>query len=418
MRRAAFVLLGLYVFTLPWEHSIDLGAGIGSISRVAGMLAMAAGLIAVAIQGGVRRMTLFHATVGVFYLLMLASSFWTVDAPATAMAIRAFPQEVWIVWLIWEFAPDSSHRAALMFSFVAGGYVTALLTIRDYTAATIFPRSDIRFSPDGWNPNELAILMALGIPMAAGLLCRPQKFLVRAVALGYLLLAPMTVVLAGSRGGLAAMTIAAISVPVILGRRGKLRLLAAVVLLAAISVATFALTPANSWRRLATVGSEAFGGNLNDRLSIWRSGLRTFEASSSNTLIGVGADGFLPAVGLGYAAHNTYLSILVGGGLAGFAIFSLLLIQVIAASLQASVRERGALLFCLACWMVAATGGIWEHLRPTWFLFGLIAASRLNDRGKIVSLSAPWNAWARKTDRKPVPAEYPRLIEFPRSPVV
>ncbi len=375
MRRAAGIFLWLYVFTIPWEHSTDIGTGIGSVSRVMGIVAMLAGLVAVAMRGSMRRMTLFHATVGAFYLLVLASYFWTVDADATAKAIRTFAQAMWVAWLIWEFAPDVIHRSQLMFAFVAGGYVTGLLTVLAYAGSTIVSRGDLRFSPDGWNPNQLGILMALGIPMAAMLVCRPQKLLVRAVALGYLLLAPLVVVLTASRDGFVAMAIAATSIPFLLGRRSLLRRLTAVLFLIAIATATVVFSPANSWKRLATVGSETVTGNLNDRLPIWRSGLRTFESNALHTTVGIGADGFLNGVGLAYVAHNTYLSILVNFGIVGFTVFLLLLLQALGAVLPANTLERLALIFCLVCWMVAVTAATWEQLRPTWFLFGLIAAS-------------------------------------------
>jgi hypothetical protein len=114
MRKIAFLLLWLYVFTIPWEHSTDIGAGIGSVTRVAGIAALLAGLTAVALRGSMRRMNLFLATAGAFYLLVVASYFWTVDAEATGRAIRTFAQAMWVVWLIWEFAPDAVRRSKLM----------------------------------------------------------------------------------------------------------------------------------------------------------------------------------------------------------------------------------------------------------------------------------------------------------------
>ena len=101
MRRFAFIMLWLYVFTIPWEHSTDIGTGIGSVTRIVGIAALMAGLAAVAMCGSIRRLTLFHTTVSVLYLWILSSYLWTVDADATAMAIRTFAQAMWAVWLIW-----------------------------------------------------------------------------------------------------------------------------------------------------------------------------------------------------------------------------------------------------------------------------------------------------------------------------
>ena len=285
-----------------------------------------------------------------------------------------------------------------MFAFVAGGYVTAFLTLRDYHGTTIVTQGDIRFSPDGWNPNQLAILMALGIPMAALLVCRPQKLFVRAVALGYLVLAPLVVVLTASRGGFVTLAIAPMSIPVILGRRSVLCRMAAVALLVAMVAVSVVSAPANSWRRLATVGREAISGNLNDRLPIWQSGIRAFESNPRATTIGAGADGFLSAAGLAYVAHNTYLSMLVNVGSLGFSIFLFLLLQLFAAARNAPALERLALIFCLTCWMVAVGAATWEQLRPTWFLFGLIAASGSGKQSDVAFASVPtlaYDGWTR-----------------------
>lgn len=394
MRRFAFIMLWLYVFTIPWEHSTDIGTGIGSVTRIVGIAALMAGLAAVAMCGSIRRLTLFHTTVSVLYLWILSSYLWTVDADATAMAIRTFAQAMWAVWLIWEFAPGASHRRSLMFAFVSGGYVTGYLTMRDYLGTTFITRGDVRFSPDGWNPNQLGILMALGVPMAALLICQLKSPLARAMAFSYMFLAPLIVVLTASRDGFVTLAIAAISVPVILGHRSVRRRLVAIAILAAGAATTVMYTPANSWNRLATIGSEFMSGNLNDRLPIWQSGIRTFTASSSNVVIGVGADGFLNAAGLGYVAHNTYLSVLVNLGLVGFTLFVLLLLQLIRATLQASDLERLTFTFCLGCWIVAVGAATWEALRPTWFLFGLIAASGLSEHPALVLLpTLPNRQW-------------------------
>lgn len=148
MRKVAFISLWLYVFTLSGEHSIDFEGGIGSVTRVVGILALLAGLIAVAMRGSMRRITAFHTKVIAFYLLVVASFFWSADSDATAKAIRTFAQAMWVVWLIWEFAPETLQRRHLMLAYISGGCVSAILTVRE-SAISIIARGGTRFSADG-----------------------------------------------------------------------------------------------------------------------------------------------------------------------------------------------------------------------------------------------------------------------------
>jgi O-antigen ligase len=377
MRKLAFSTLWLYVFTLSWEHSIDFAGGIGSVTRVVGILAMLAGVTAVAMRGSMRRITVFHATVIAFYLLVLASFFWGVDSDATAKAIRTFAQTIWVVWLIWEFASGMAQRRWLMLAYVMGSYVSIVATISNFAAMRVIAKG-ARISADGWNPNELAVMLAIGIPFAALLTCKPHRFFVRVVGIGYLLMAPATIILTASRGGAIAMGIAIIPIPRIFSKHSISRQIIALVLLGTVLAVAATVAPESSWNRLSTIGAEIATGNLNDRLPIWQHGLQIFEANLQNAIIGVGADGFLQAVGLGYVAHNTYLSILVNNGLVGFAVFLAILAQAALGGLRSEEPERWVIMASLLCWAVAVGSGSWEQNRATWFVLGLVYTSSFN----------------------------------------
>ena len=51
MRRAAWVLLLVFAFAVPWEYSMDLGEPLGNIARIAGLLVLLAAIPAV-LQAG------------------------------------------------------------------------------------------------------------------------------------------------------------------------------------------------------------------------------------------------------------------------------------------------------------------------------------------------------------------------------
>src|SRR5207244_10241523 len=107
------------------------------------------------------------------------------------------------------------QRLSLVFAYVAGGLVTSYLTIRDFMDTGIVTHAEIRFTAEGWNPNDLAITLAIGIPFAALLIRKPTTLLLRAVGAGYLLIAPVAIILTASRGGAIAMVVSALSIPLI-----------------------------------------------------------------------------------------------------------------------------------------------------------------------------------------------------------
>ena len=71
-------------------------------------------------------------TPGAFWWLTLAlflwfccSYFWTIDPVATLEKIRAYFQEMMIVWLVWEFADTPADLRDLLRATVAGSWVLA-----------------------------------------------------------------------------------------------------------------------------------------------------------------------------------------------------------------------------------------------------------------------------------------------------
>ncbi len=373
MRKVAYLLLWLYVFTLPWDNILQFGEPIGSAGRVAAFIAFAGSTALVVTGGKMRRLRPFHdATVG--YLVIVALSIlWTADPENTPHYVRVYVQSALVVWLLWELVSDQHAIDRLALAYVLGAYVAAFSIFRGFSAATIAAGAqEARFSADNWDANDLALVLALAIPLAVYVASKRTHWTSTWLARGYLILGPMAVVLTSSRSGIVVTAIALCALPLFLHRQSAAAKLAMVLILVCTGWLAWNYAPQQSWSRLSTIYSSLRAGDLNERQLIWQTALRSF---GSNCLVGVGAGAFQSGVGSYYTAHNTFLAVLVEQGLVGFSVFSLILGGAIYSITRLQGEERWMCVFLLLCWAVGAFTLGWAMHRVTWFVLGFVFSS-------------------------------------------
>src|SRR5690606_31979366 len=140
-----------------------------------------------------------------------------------------------------------------------GSYVAAFDTIRVYRSQAELLR---RYAAGGGDANDLAMILALAIPMAWYLGTVYRQPLLRWLCRGYLPVALVAIGLTGSRGGMLATTVALLVVPLLLTRLSPGRLTTAIVMLVAAGGLAIAYTPETLIERFATTGVELEGGRL------------------------------------------------------------------------------------------------------------------------------------------------------------
>jgi O-antigen ligase len=378
MRRIAWLLLLLFAFVIPWEYSLDLGVPLGNIARLAGLLVLLAAIPAVLASGRLRAPGPMLWLVMALYLWFCCTYFWTIEPLATLDKMRGFFQVMMIVWLVWEFAESPGDLRALLRAAVAGSWVLAILTIGDFASAQAIASAQIRFAASGQDPNDVARFLDLGFPLAALLANSESRWPWRLLAAGYLPLGLLAVLLTASRGGfLAALVSLAGSGLLLLHGRPK-RALAGLLALPPIAALLWLLLPQGGLARLATIPEQLQRGDLNQRLNIWEAGWHAFVRAP---FFGTGVGTFVSAAGTAFSdtAHNTALSIAVGGGLC--ALF--LATAIVAAALWSIAQMRGplrwAMATALAVWLITSLVATVEESRSTWLLLAIIAlAGRLS----------------------------------------
>ena len=377
MRRLTWILLLVYAFTIPWEYSLDLGPPLGNIARIVGLVLLLAAIPAVLQAGRLRTPGPIQWLVLIFYLAICCSYFWTIDPAVTLERLRAWIQELMVVWLAWEFAESPADLRWLLRATVAGSWVLAVLTLGDLASPGAIATGQIRFVAEGQDPNDAARYLDMGFPLAALLFEGEPRWYGRLLAAGYLPLGFIAVLLTASRSGFLGAMVALAGCALLLGR-GRFRVaLAGVFSLPAIMAVVWFAVPHETLQRLATIGEQIQSGELNQRWNIWTAGWHAFAQAP---LLGRGAGTFVVAAGTAPldTAHNTALSILVEGGLCTFTVALALLALAGRAAMQTHGPVRVAFATALAvCWVTSLVATV-EESRTTWMLLALIAlAARL-----------------------------------------
>lgn len=377
MRKIAWALLLLFAFTIPWEYSLDLGEPLGNVARIAGLLVLLAAIPALLQAGKLRKPGPMQWVVLSLYLWFCLTCFWTVEPAVTLSRMRGFFQEMMLVWLVWELAESPEDLRSLMRTYLAGAWVLALLSLANAGSVEAIAAGQIRFAAPGQDPNDAARFLDLGLPLAALLLQSERRWPARLLAMGYLPMGLVAVLLTASRGGFLAAALALAGCALLLGRSQSRMVLAGAASLPVLSAVLWFSVPHETLQRLATIPGQLQSGDLNQRWAIWTAGWRAFERAP---FLGSGAGSFVSAAGTNPldTAHNTELSIVVGGGLIALSLAIAILVLAVRAALSTRGPLRLALVTVLLVLVVAAQVDTVEENRATWLLLGIMAlAGRL-----------------------------------------
>jgi O-antigen ligase len=379
MRRIVWLLLLLFVFSIPWEYSLDLGAPLGNIARVAGLVLLLAAVPAILQLGQIHWPGPLQWLTLALYLWLCCSFFWTSAPDATQIKLRGYFQEMMVVWLIWEFAESPKDLRNLLRVWLAGSWVLAFLTIANFASVDPGSTDQLRFAAVGQDPNDVARYLDLGFPIAALLLDGKERWPGRLLAAGYLPLGFGCVLLTASRGGFVAAVVALAGCAVIFYWRHSKGILAGALVVPAVAGAIRALLPHETLERIGSITNPLQNGDLNQRVNIWSAGWRAFLEAP---LCGHGAGSFVTAAKLAPidTAHNTILSILVEGGLCALVLATGIVALSVRSILKTCGTLRLALSTLMAVWLTSSLVGTVGESRTTWLLLAVIALShRLAD---------------------------------------
>jgi O-antigen ligase len=383
LRWMAYLSLWAFVFAVPFEEQVppEISQGV-AVSRWFGLAAGCFTFLFILTVRRCRKPIVVHYWMGMFVLWAVMSLTWSVAPEDTAIRIGTYVQLLLLVWLIWELAPTEYLCRGLFFAYVLGTFVPCVKTIQNsilgyvnVNGVDVHAANGERFTASGINANDLGLLLVLSVPISVYLLTRRNSGWIACLCWLQLGLAITTILLTGSRGSLISLVVALTIVPLSLPVMSKAKRSIFLIAIAGILAGAILFIPSSTWERLLTTGSEMTQGTLTHRTSIWAAGVIVFR---DNALVGVGSGAFGTSVrnllDIPYVSHNLFLSVLVELGTIGAFIAFVLLTCSVYSAFRLPRQERGLWMVLLLSWAVGVSSLTWEYRKPTWILFGLLAA--------------------------------------------
>lgn len=190
-----------------------------------------------------------------------------------------------------------------------------------------------RISALGHDENEMSYLLVLGVTCGLHLLRLKKNTLLRVLLIISILIFSFFTIATGSRTGMILLFVVftIFALGSMRSAKGRLGLILFAIVLFVAASFFLPFISESTISRLFETRELVTSGNLSGRGTIWQNGMNAFF--DGNVVTGAGYDNFMIRYseyvgGNGKAAHNTYLSFLVCGGLLGFILFVVLLIAI------------------------------------------------------------------------------------------
>jgi O-antigen ligase len=408
LRRMAYLSLWAFLCAVPFEEQVppEIPQGV-AVSRWFGLAAGCFTFLLILTTRRFRKPIVAHYWMGIFVLWVVLSLTWSVAPEDTAIKIGTYLQLLLLVWLIWELAPTEYLCRGLFFAYILGTFVPCITTIQNsilgrvrVNGVDVHVANGERFTAPGINANDLGLLLVLSVPMSVYLLTRRNSGSIAYLCWLQLGLAITTILLTGSRGSLISLVVALTIVPLSLPIMSKAKRSIFLIAIAGILVGAILFIPSTTWERLLTTGSEMTQGTLTHRTSIWAAGVAVFR---DNALVGVGSGAFGTSVrnllDIPYVSHNLFLSVLVELGAIGAFIAFVLFTCSVYPAFRLPRQERRLWMVLLLSWAVGVSSLTWEYRKPTWILFGLLAAHIAATKDSLLNMPV-LQAWSPGPSRK------------------
>lgn len=379
MKVALRWFLGLYLLLLGSEELFK-GPGWVYVSAVCLFAVFVTGLIVQAIR---IRFSFTGAMMILFGVVAALSIFWSADTELTTHYALTLAQLLATTWITFSCLEDEASLELIAWWLLLSPLVPSGFLIHDFltgsNTSAALSKAVRNFGPRmtfaGADPNLAAYRSA--VAAIAGIYLGLTSRRIYRRILVYALVAFVTAasLLSGSRGG--AMALVAGVVVLLVGSAGRRRLTVLVTLagFAVLLMASIPYLPPEISSRYLGIGQEISTGSMANRKFIYREGIQSFNQRPT---LGVGFLVFSVASrqhgGIGQAAHNDPLEVLLDLGLIGFAVYMAILCGIAGKAFAAPPESRPFMLALLVSYLVSGFSITLIGSKLPWAVFGIIMA--------------------------------------------
>lgn len=374
MRKISFWLALFLIFTIPWENALTI-TGIGTFTKAIGLLLVGVWIVSMSAINRFRKPHLFHFVFCFFVLFNISSIFWTQDILESIQRTKTYIQLLVFALILWDLFDTSSGLRAGLQAYILGAYITIGSTVLNYINERMISLYEVgRYAGANLNANDLALILALGIPVAWHLANTQDelthKNFLRLINFGYFPIAIFTIALTASRTSLFVLVPAILYIILSMHKIKHSKLVMIIIVLILIFITFKDYVPQESIDRLATVGDSIANRDFGGRIEIWNSTISVFL---KHPVFGIGSGALKTSIG--GVAHNTFLSILAELGIIGLTNF-LLIISLVFYNAIIQFKKFSLLwLTVFLIWLIGSSVLTWEYTKPTWLFMSFIIIS-------------------------------------------
>ena len=367
VHRVTWYCLLLMIFLIPWGEGVYDG-----LAKVVAMPTLGLSLVMLVLEGTHRNYSLFNlfaVILGVWYLVGI---WWSPIPVESTDILKTYIMLILMSLMFTYLISDEYKFRGAYQAYVIGCFIATGVIFYNYLNGIEGPYYQ-RYTVENIETDNMAILLAFGIPMGVWLYTQARHWTVKAINLTAIPIIFYGIFLTGTRTGLVCGTIGLMYLA-FTQRRASFNLkLIYVGIVIGLAVAVVSLAPKSSVERIFSIGEAVASGDLNHREVIWQ---HTLSVWAENPLLGSGTGALGHALNPYFLnfkwAHNSYVQILGENGIIGLAIYLMMIFSLLYYALKCQVETK---FFLLTLWFTIFISQMTLHsqnLKEVWFVWSVI----------------------------------------------
>ena len=388
VHKVTWYFLLLMIFLIPWGEGVYDG-----LAKVVAMPTLGLSLVMLVLEGTHRNYSMFNLFAVILGVWYLVGVWWSPVPDASIKILKTYIMLILMSLMFTYLISDEYKFRGAYQAYVAGCFVATGVIFYNYLNGIEGPYYQ-RYTVENIETDNMAILLAFGIPMGVWLYTQTKHWALKLFNLSTIPVVFYGIFLTGTRTGLVCGAIGLMYLA-FTQRKASFNLkMIYVGVLIGLAVAVISLAPKASVERIFSIGEAVASGDLNHREVIWQ---HTLSAWADDPLIGGGTGALghsLNPYHINFEwAHNAYIQLLGENGVIGLAIYLLMIGSLLYYALKCQIETK---FFLLTLWFTIFISQMTLHsqnLKEVWFVWSVIGVHGFYYSKK--------TAWQRQQNARP-----------------